>query len=516
MSSYCNVQRGGVRNRADSPMSKVLRLSPAIRRALADELLRREFVAFIRRTFETVVPGEELHLNWHIRAMAHVLERVRRGKIKRLIITVPPRHLKSITASVAFPAFVLGHDPTKKFVCLSYSGHLAVKHAADFRAVVNAPWYRRIFPAMRISSEKNTEFETVTTRRGGRLATSVGGTLTGRGGNLIVLDDAMNPKQGMSEASRKSVIQWFQNTLLSRLNLKGEDVIIIVMQRLHVDDLVGVLLEQGGWHHLNLPAIADGPEVIPIGHGKVHRREVDDVLDPVREPRHVLEELKARMGLMDFTAQYLQRPIPAEGNLIKREWLKTYRTPPQPQPLDTFVLSWDTAMKASEIADYSVGTVWHIQGDNCYLLDLIRNRFDFPDLKRAVMKQKEQYPSAHILIEDKGSGTSLIQELRHQQIAVISINCKDDKVTRLFSTQPRFESGSVHFPEQAPWLEDLITELLAFPHGRHDDQVDSIAQALAWLDQRKRSSGVVIAAPMFFRLRNPYREAFPDYDKLPR
>jgi hypothetical protein len=222
-------------------MPRAKSLSPAAQRAVVDELLRREFVAFVRRTFETVVPDEELHLNWHIHAMAHVLEQVRRGKIKRLIITVPPRHLKSITASVAFPAFVLGHDPTKKFVCVSYSGDLAVKHAADFRAVINAEWYRRIFPAMRVSPEKNTEFETVTTRRGGRLATSVGGTLTGRGGNIFILDDPMNPKQSMSESSRKSSVQWFQNTLLSRLNRKGEDVIIIVMQRLHVEDLVGVL-----------------------------------------------------------------------------------------------------------------------------------------------------------------------------------------------------------------------------------------------------------------------------------
>src|SRR5260370_11246247 len=176
MSSYC--KRGGVRNRADSPMSKVLSLTPAIRRAVADQLLRREFVAFVRRTFETVVPGEERHLNWHILDMAHVLERIRRGKIKRLIITVPPRPLKSITAPVAFPAFVLGHDPPKKFVCLSYSGDLAVKHAADFRAVVNASWDRRIFPAMRISPEKNTEFDTVTTLRGGRLPTSAHCTLT--------------------------------------------------------------------------------------------------------------------------------------------------------------------------------------------------------------------------------------------------------------------------------------------------------------------------------------------------
>jgi predicted phage terminase large subunit-like protein len=497
-------------------MSRAPSLSPAAQRALADELLRRDLVAFVRRTFETVVPGEELYLNWHIPGMAHVLERVRQRKIKRLIITVPPRHLKSITVSVAFPAFVLGHDPTKKFVCLSYSSDLAVKHAADFRAVVNAPWYRRVFPAMRISREKNTELETVTTLRGGRLATSVGGTLTGRGGNIFILDDPMNPKQAMSESLRKSTVQWFQNTLLSRLNLKGEDVIIVVMQRLHVDDLVGVLLEQGGWHHLDLPAIADAPEIIPIGKGKYHRRKIGDILDPVREPAHVLDGLKAQMGLMDFSAQYLQRPIPAEGNLIKREWLKIYRTPPQPQPGDTYVISWDTAMKATEIADYSVGTVWHVQGDNCYLLDLIRNRFDFPELKRAAIRLKERWPDAHILIEDKGSGTSLIQELRDQQIAVIPIQCQDDKVTRLYTTQPRFEGGSVHFPEEAPWLGNLIVELLAFPRWRHDDQVDSIAQALAWIAQRKRGWGqVVLVAPEIFPLENSYREEFPDYNTLP-
>jgi predicted phage terminase large subunit-like protein len=248
-----------------------------------------------------------------------------------------------------------------------------------------------------------------------------------------------------------------------------------------------------------------------MGQRKFHRRKIGDVLDPVREPAHILAELKVRMGLMDFSAQYLQRPIPIGGNLIKREWIKTYLVRPQFQPGDILVTSWDTAMKATEIADYSVGTVWHIQGDNCYLLDLIRNRFDFPDLKRAVIKQKEQWPNAHILIEDKGSGTSLIQELRHQQIAVIPILCKDDKVTRLFSTQPLFESGSVHFPEEAFWLEDLIAELLAFPHGRHDDQVDSIAQALAWVEQRRRGWGEVIAAPLIVRLQNPFREAFPDY-----
>src|SRR5436305_6545216 len=164
-------------------MSRYSSLSYVAQRAAVDELLRRDFVAFIRRTFETVVPGETLRLNWHIRAMTHVLEQVRRGKINRLIITIPPRHLKSITTSVAFPAFALGHDPTKKIIAVSYSTDLSTKHARDFRAVVNSDWYRRLFPAMRISSEKNTELETVTTMRGGRLATSPGGTLPGLGGN---------------------------------------------------------------------------------------------------------------------------------------------------------------------------------------------------------------------------------------------------------------------------------------------------------------------------------------------
>src|SRR6516165_4576808 len=494
-------------------MSRAHVLSPQVQREVVDELIRRDLVAFTRRSFETVAPGESLRLNWHIRAMAHVLEQVRRGRIKRLIITIPPRHLKSITTSVAFPAFLLGHDPSDKIVCVSYSADLAIKHARDCKAVMTSAWYRRIFPGMRIS-EKNTELETVTTQRGFRLATSVGGTLTGLGGNYIILDDPMNPKQAMSETQRSSVIQWFGNTLLSRLNDKSQDVIIVVMQRLHVDDLVGALLDHGGWYHLDLPAIADAPQKIPIGRGKFHRRKVGDILHPTLEPAPILAEIKARMGTMDFSAQYLQRPIPAEGNMIRRESIKLYRAQPEKKPGDYTVISWDTAMKPTEISDYSVGTVWYVQGDNCHLIDLVRGRFEFTELKRAVIGQRNQWPNAHILIEDKGSGTSLIQELRREQVNPIAITPDVDKVTRLYATQPRFESGSVHFPENAPWLDDLIGELLGFPEGRHDDQVDSISQALAWIEKRKQSH-MPIVAPIIVRVRNPYREAFPDYRDLP-
>jgi hypothetical protein len=364
----------------DALTQKIVLLSPLAQRKVMDELLRRDLVAFVRRAFETVVPGESLRLNWHIQAMAYAREEVRRGKIKRLIITIPPRHLKSITTSVAFPAFLLGHDPNSKIVCVSYSADLAIKHARDCKAVMTSSWYRRIFPGMRIS-EKNTELETVTTQRGYRLATSPGGTLTGLGGNYIILDDPMNPKQAMSKTQRKSLIQWFGNTLLSRLNDKSRDVIIVVMQRLHVDDLVGALLEQGGWHHLDLPAIADAPQKVAIGPRTFHRRKVGDILHAALEPAHILEEIKARMGIMDFSAQYLQRPIPAEGNLIKREWIKLYRALPEKKPRDYTVISWDTALKPTEISDYSVGTAWHVQGDNYYLIDLVRGRAQpFPPL----------------------------------------------------------------------------------------------------------------------------------------
>jgi predicted phage terminase large subunit-like protein len=478
-------------------------LSDAAQRHLVDELLRRDLVSFIRRTFETVAPGEKLQLNWHIRAIAFALERVRRGEIKRLIITIPPRHLKSIATSVAFPAFVLGHDPTRKIVCVSYAHELAVKHAIDCRTVLRADWFQRLFPGTRIGSDKNTELESLTTKRGGRFATSVGGTLTGRGGNLIILDDPMKPDEAMSEISRKRVVQWFETTLLSRINMKAEDAIIIVMQRLHVDDLVGILLEKGGWEHLDIPAIADAPQEIPISPDETHHRDPGDVLDPVREPQLVLDELKSAMGSMAFSAQYQQRPVPAAGNLIRREWLKFYEHSPAPQPGDLLLISWDTAMTATELADYSVGTVWLAKGQTCYLLDLIRGRFDYPTLKRSVLHVREKWPNATILVEDKGSGTSLIQDLRHANVSVVQIKPEHDKVTRVFATQSLFEGGSVMFPRHAAWLDDLVAELLAFPHYRNDDQVDSISQALTWITRRQRQmASINIGLPI--SIPNPY------------
>src|SRR5829696_9154382 len=243
---------------------------PLTDRTCFDAILKRDLYSFTQMVFGIVSPGEPFQHNWHIEAMTYALELVLEGKIKRLIITVPPRSLKSICASVAFPAFVLGHDPTRRIIGVSYAEGLARKHANDCRAVMRAPLYRRVFPDTRISPSKDTEAEVMTTKRGSRLATSVGGVLTGRGGNLLIVDDPIKPIDAMSDVARKKANDWLENTLFTRLNDKIKGAIVVVMQRLHEDDPVGVLLGKGGWTHLNLPAIAPIYEEIELGSGGIY------------------------------------------------------------------------------------------------------------------------------------------------------------------------------------------------------------------------------------------------------
>ena len=344
------------------------------RLALFDAVLRNDLYAFVQAAFPIVAGGQVLQRNWHLEAMTAALTDVINGKCRRLIITVPPRSLKSICASVALPAFALGQDPSRNIICVSYSEVLSRKHGNDCRALMHSPMYRRIFPRTRISSSKDTETEIRTTAGGTRLTTSVGGTLTGRGGNLLIIDDPLKPQDAQSESSRESVKQWYSNTLLSRLDHKSEGSIIVVMQRLHPDDLVGHLLEQGGWTHLNLPAIAESECSIALGNNRYHHRRIGDLLHPERENEVALHELKTSMGSMEFSAQYQQAPVPLGGNLIKWSWFKFYNAPPSPRPGDRLIVSWDTAMSSNQLADFSACVVLLVRGETVYVLDVIRAR----------------------------------------------------------------------------------------------------------------------------------------------
>jgi predicted phage terminase large subunit-like protein len=467
--------------------SLLAKLSPAARLKYFDFMLSEDFPAFVRKVFETVSPGKVFHPNWHVDGMTYAAERVINGKIKRLITNVPPRQLKSIIFSVALPAFLLGRDPTKRIICVSYSNGLAVTLANDFRAVMTSDWYRRVFPETRVSREKDTQDETRTTARGFRLATSLYGTLTGRGADIIVLDDPQKPDEALSDTSRNSAGEWFDNTLLQRLDSKSEGAVVVVMQRLHEDDLAGRLLEKGGWDHLKIAATAEQDEKIPVGPRRVYKRKRGTVIDPRRDSAETLEGLRRSMGELFFSAQYQQEPIPLAGNLIKAAWFKEYEVTPTYTYGDTLVISLDTAMKATELADFSVATIWLGRGDNCFLLDLWRERVDYPVLRRTVLWLRDKYPNATLLIEDKGSGTSLIQDLRANNLAVIGINPDGEKQTRVAKISAQFEAGSVFFPKNAPWLDSLKGELLGFPNVRHDDQVDSVTQALSWIAQHRQN-----------------------------
>jgi len=244
-------------------------------------ILRTDLPSFIRKVFATVSPGEAYCHNWHVEAIACQLMPVQQGQTLRLLINQPPRSLKSICISVAYVAWTLGQDPTRRFIVASYSGDFAAELHRQFRQVVKSAWYAELFPGTQW--EKETAQEFVTTRGGGRYATSVGGTLTGRGGDTIIVDDPLNANEAQSEVARKKVIDWYGGTLVSRLNDKRTGAIIAVMQRLHEDDLAGHLLRQGGWAHLDMPAIALEDEAVDLGHGKIHLRRVGDVLHPERE-----------------------------------------------------------------------------------------------------------------------------------------------------------------------------------------------------------------------------------------
>ncbi len=443
-------------------------------------LLRSDFRVFVHKVFTTLSPGQTFVPSWHIDAIADQLERVRRGEVRRLIINMPPRSLKSIAGSVAFPAFILGHNPSRRIICVSYSGDLAKKHSNDFRAVIESAWYQTAFPATRIGRFKDSETEIEFTARGFRLATSVGGTLTGRGGDIIVIDDPLKPDDALSETKRSAANQWFTNTLLSRLDDKRTGAIVVVMQRVHVDDLTGFLLAQSKeWDVLSLPAIADADEVIPVWGGRTYHRASGEALSPEREPIDVLNALKLQIGGDAFFAQYQQMPTPPGGAMIKRKWVRRYSAPPRPEDTLQILQSWDTAMKGGPANDWSVCTTWAQTYDGwMFLLDVWRDRVDYPTLKASVIALSEQWRPMIVLVEEAGTAVGLIDELRYECLGLVGVKPERDKIARMAVASAKFEAGNVYLPEQAPWLADLEAELFAFPGSRHDDQCDSISQVL--------------------------------------
>ena len=455
-------------------------------------ILRQDFCSFIGRSFLELNPQAQLIMNWHVEVMAAKLEQCRQGKIRRLIINIPPRHLKSLCASVALPAWLLGHDPAAQIISVSYGQELSDKLARDCRTIMMSAWYQALFPT-RLSAHKQAVQEFVTTQQGFRLATSVGGVLTGRGANFIIIDDPLKPDAALSESQRKGVNDWYDHTLYSRLNDKERGCIILIMQRLHEDDLVGHVLEQEGWEMICFPAIAEQHEEhrieTPMGVSRFTRRS-GEILHPQRESAATLERIRRTIGEYNFAGQYQQAPTPFGGGIVKTAWLKFYEPADLPAKFDQIIQSWDTANKQTGLSDYSVCTTWGIKDQRLFLLNVLRRRMTFPELKRAVRELWQAYRPSVILIEDKASGTQLIQDLIEEGVhAVKSFKPEYDKVMRLIAQTATIENGFVYLPREAHWLAEYVHELTTFPYAKYDDQVDSTSQALAWTKQRPAGWG---------------------------
>ncbi len=468
------------------------------------QLCRGSLSAFIQRSFGEVGNGE-YHHNWHIDAMSEYLTACYKRDIKRLVINVPPRSLKSISTTIAFPAWALGHNPKLEIMAASYSQDLSEDHSVACRKIMKSEWYRDIFPNTILAPDQNQKSKFNTTAGGARRATSIGGTSVGKGGNILIIDDALSPLQASSETERKNALNFVQHSWMTRLNDKKEDVSIVVMQRLHELDPAGFLLAQGGWEHLFLPAINDAKRTISIGRF-TKEWAAGGYLDEERMGEETLNQIKIDLGSSSFACQYMQRPSPEGGGIIKDEWWQLWEGK-EPPPTHDIIQVYDTAFTEKTTNDYCARTTWGIfEADNgemnIILLERMNKRMEFPELLQEAKdayikytKRKTGEPPL-VLIEEKASGLPLIQELRKTGVRVKGIKRNansGDKVSRCHNITHLFENGRIWVPcnmhevdgkkhyTPKPFAAEVISQCSIFPNGAHDDLVDTVVDAVAYL-----------------------------------
>ncbi|MCI0429958.1 MAG: phage terminase large subunit [Rhodospirillales bacterium] len=451
--------------------------------ASASALQRQYLYLFLRRCFAQLHPGQEFLEAKHVEAICVQLERLYRGEVRRLLITVPPRHLKSICTAVAFVAWALGRDPSLRILVACYGADLALLHGRHRRTVVESDWYRELCPATRL--ERGTDLELVTTRLGGCKAVSLGGPVTGFGADLIIIDDLMKAADAGSETERARVREYCEQTLFTRLNDKATGRIVAIQQRLHEEDLAGYLIDKG-FEHLNLRAIAEEPETLPLLFNRSFRRTKGDPLFPAREPLPVLEQIRTEIGSYAFSAQYQQNPVHPDGNRLRWDWFEIYHEELPREHFQQVVQSWDTALTAEPTSDFTVCTTWGFREGRWYLLDLLRERLEYPQIKRAIQAHHRRWRADLILLEYANAGIPLFRELRREGLDRLKAwRPTTDKLTRAIAQTAKLEAGQVLVPEQAPWLAAFRDEVRAFPRGRYDDQVDSMVQFLEWSGSRQ-------------------------------
>lgn len=452
--------------------------------AVERELCSRSLAHFIRRAWPQIIP-DQLQYNWHIDAVAEHLEAVARGEITRLLINVPPGTSKSTITAVMFPAWLWGpkSQPWHRYIGAAHEQNLAVRDNRLTRELVTSPWYQALWP-IKMAKDQDEKLYFENEHRGFRQACAVA-SMTGRRGHTIVWDDPLNPEKAFSDLHRETALRIFKETLPTRLNNPSTSAIIVVMQRLHEMDPSGYILANDlGYEHLCIPMEFEPGRNKPTSIGwKDPRTKDGELLDPVRFPPSVLETLRTEMGSYGYAGQMQQRPSPRGGGLFKSDWWQFYDIAPEIEWRSIYA---DTAQKTKESSDYSVFQCWgRSTAGKAVLLDQIRGKWEAPELlvqgRAFWLKHKAiegQGTLRALKVEDKVSGTGLIQTLKREGIPVLGIQRGTDKLTRALDASPMVESGNVVLPRNAPWLSDFLAEMEAFPNGAHDDQCDPLMDAV--------------------------------------
>lgn len=414
------------------------------------------------------------------------LERVEAGTIDRLIVNMPPRHGKSMLISETFPSWYLGRNPDKRVICTAYDQALAERFGRFNRLKLDEYGPQLWGVSVSKSKASQTDWE-IERRAGGMRAVAIGAGITGHGADLLIIDDPhKSAAEADSETYRERIWQEWQQTLSTRLHAGGR--VVVVATRWHEDDLCARLLasEPGRWTVLSLPCEAepDDPLGRPVGAALWPEGGYDEAW---------IASQKATVGSRAWAALYQQRPAAAEGNLIKREWVQRYKEPPE--KFLRVVQSWDLTFSAGADNDYVVGQVWGMTATGFYLLDQHRRQMSFSDTLAAIRSMTGKWPLATAkLIEEKANGAAVLDVLRREVVGLIPIKPKTGKTERLQAVQPLYEAGNVYIPLGPIWADEFIDELVTFPAGAHDDQVDASTQALTWLQAHRGTgrAGVVI------------------------
>ncbi|HEY3416601.1 MAG TPA: phage terminase large subunit, partial [Armatimonadota bacterium] len=445
--------------------------------------------------------------NWHIECIAEHLDAVSRGQIMRLIINQPPRSMKSTLVSIMWPVWSWAQCPELRWMFASYAQSLSTFHSIQRRLIIQSPWFRARWGAqVRLADDQNQKMEFYNTRQGMMIATSVGGTSIGKGGDVLVFDDPLNPTEASSLTERETANNWIRQGFLTRLNDQKTGRIVGVMQRLHERDTTGMLLELGGWEHLCLPAEAERRTVIhfPIS-GRELVREPGDILFPEREGPAEIARKKIELGAYGYAGQYQQRPSPAGGGILKDCWWRYWYPADRPAPppvvvtgangepcscpqvplpmeFERWLESWDCNMIASATSDLTVGQVWAKRGAEKYLLDQVSAHADVTIAMQMVTELSAKWPQAQAkYIEAKAAGPEVIRKLGASLSGLIAVTPKGDKISRVRAVEPTIQAGDVYLPHPTlyPWVSAFVGEHSAFPTGAKDDQVDATSQALS-------------------------------------